>query len=78
MHPQPKRASAVIQCRGGHKGVRILQNHTELCINTTQNNIRKQQTTLKLPEKFLIPQTAWFCKAAIPQLKIKISAKTAP
>ena len=33
-------------------GVRIPQNCIELRINTTQNNIRKPQTALKLPENF--------------------------
>ena len=37
---------------GGIRGVGIPQNYTELCINTIQNNIRKPQTTLKLPENF--------------------------
>ena len=46
--------------------------------NTAQNNIRNPQTALKLPENFYIPQTAWFCKNAIPQIKIKISAKSHP
>ena len=44
-------------------------------INTTQDNIRKPQTALKLPGIFEILHTAWFCMTAISQLKIKISAK---
>ena len=59
----------------GIRGVRILQNCTELCINTVQNNLRKLQTALKLPENFYIPQTAWFCNTAISQLKIKFLQK---
>ena len=51
----------------------ILQNSTEICINTTQNNITKLQTTLKLHSKIL--QATWYCKTAILLLKIKISAK---
>ena len=38
--------------KGGVRGVRIPQNRTELRINTAQNNIRKPQTALKLPENF--------------------------
>ena len=41
-----------MQPRGGHKGVRIPQNCTELRTNTAQNEIRKPQTALKLPENF--------------------------
>lgn len=37
---------------GAVRGVGILQNYTELHINTIQNNIRKPQTTLKLPKNF--------------------------
>ena len=33
-------------------GVRILQNRTELHINTGQNNKKKPQTAIKLPEHF--------------------------
>ena len=60
---------------GGVRGVPIPQNRTEIRVNTSQNNIRKPETTLKLPENFQISQTAWFCKTAIPQLKIKVTAK---
>ena len=60
---------------GGVSGVPIPQNRTEIRVNTAQNNIRKPQTALKLPGNFKIPQTAWFCKTAIPQLKIKITAE---
>ena len=42
--------------------VRTPQNRTEIRINTAQNKIRK-------------PQTVWFCKTAIPQLKLKVPAK---
>ena len=35
---------------GGVRGVRIPQNRKESCIDTAQNNIRKPQTSLKLPE----------------------------
>ena len=37
---------------GGVRGVWIPQNRTEIRINTAQNNIRKPQTTLKLPKNF--------------------------
>ena len=37
---------------GGVRGVRIPQNRTEILMNTAQNNIRKPQTALKLPENF--------------------------
>ena len=57
----------------GGGGVWILQNSTEICINTTQNNITKLQTTLKLHSKIL--QATWYCKTTILLLKIKISAK---
>ena len=60
---------------GGIRGVWILQNHTEILIKTAQNNIRKPQTALKLPENFKILQTTWYCKTAILRLKKKISAK---
>ena len=50
---------------GGVRGIRTLQNCTDICINATQNNIRKPQTALKLPENFSILQTAWFCKTVI-------------
>ena len=56
---------------GSVSGVRTLQNRTEIRMNIAQNNIRKPQTALKLPEDFYMPQTAWFCKTAISQLKIK-------
>ena len=61
--------------RGGHKGGMNTENRTEILINTAQNNIRKPQTALKLPENFKILQTTWYCKTAILRLKIKISAK---
>ena len=38
---------------GDVSGVRTPQNRTEIRINTAQNNIRKSQTALKLPKKFL-------------------------
>ena len=57
---------------GGVRGVWIPQNRTEIGINTAHNDIGKPQTALKLPENFWILQTAWFCKTAIPQLKINI------
>ena len=38
--------------KGGVRGVRISQNHTQLHIDPTQNNIRKLQTSLKLPKNF--------------------------
>ena len=60
---------------GGIRGVWILQNRTEIPINTAQNNIRKPQTAQKLPENFKTPQTTWYCKTAILRLEIKISAK---
>ena len=60
---------------GDISGVRIPQNCTALRTDTTQNNMRKPPTALKLPGHFSIPQTAWFGKTAIPQLKIKIPAK---
>ena len=72
---QPYRRTERHVDAGGVRGVRILQNHTEIRINTAQNNIRKLQTALKLAENFWIPQTAWFCTTAMPQLKIKIPAK---
>ena len=59
--------------KGCVRGAQIPQNRTELRINTAQNNIRKPLTAVELPENFWIPQTAWFCKTAIPQLKIKMS-----
>ena len=62
---------------GGVSGVRTPQNRTEIRINTAQNNIRKPQTALKLPENFKILQTAWFCKTTIPQLEKKNFRKTA-
>ena len=34
------------------RGVRIAQSRTEIRKNTEQNNTRKQQTALKLPENF--------------------------
>ena len=37
---------------GGLRGVRIAQSRTEIRKNTEQNNTRKQQTALKLPENF--------------------------
>ena len=37
---------------GGLRGVRIPQSRTEIRKNTEQNNTRKQQTALKLPENF--------------------------
>ena len=37
--------------------------------------IRKLQTTLKLPKSSKYCKPLGFCKTAIPQLKIKISAK---
>ena len=37
---------------GGVRGVPIPQNRTEKRVNTAQNNIRKPQTALKLPENF--------------------------
>ena len=37
---------------GGVSGVPIPQNRTEIRVNTAQNNIRKPQTALKLPENF--------------------------
>ena len=61
----------------GIRGVWILQNCTDLRINTVQNNLRKLPTALKLPENFYIPQTAWFCNTAISQLKIKFLQKRA-
>ena len=36
----------------GVRGVRISKNRTEIRINTAQNNIRKPQTALRLPEDF--------------------------
>ena len=39
------------------------------------NMIRKPQTTLKLPKSSKYCKPLGFCKTAIPQLKIKISAK---
>ena len=58
--------------KGGVRGIRIPQNRTEMRINTAQNNMRKPQTALKLPVNFLILETTWFCKTAIPQLQIKL------
>ena len=40
----------VFSKEGSVSGVRTLQNRTEIRINTAQNNIRKPQTALKLPE----------------------------
>ena len=37
---------------GSVSGVRTPQNRTVIRINTAQNNIRKPQTALKLPENF--------------------------
>ena len=37
---------------GGGGEVRILQNRTEIRINTAQSNIRKPQIALKLPQNF--------------------------
>ena len=48
---QPYRRTERHVDAGGVRGVRILQNHTEIRINTAQNNIRKLQTALKLAEK---------------------------
>ena len=44
--------SSAKQLEGGVRGVRIPQNRTEIRVNTAQNNIRKPQTALKLPENF--------------------------
>ena len=65
---------------GGVMGLQILQNRSEIRITTTQNNIRKPPMALKLPKNFWIPQTAWFCKIARPQLTAvnKKFHKTAP
>ena len=38
---------------GDISGVRVPQNCTKLRIDTTQNNMQKPQTALKLPEKFV-------------------------
>ena len=62
----------VCSYQGGRKGVRIPQTRTEMRVNTAQNNMRKPQNALKLPENFLILETTWFCKTAIPQLQIKL------
>ena len=37
---------------GGGGEVRILQNRTEIRINTAQSNIREPQIALKLPQNF--------------------------
>ena len=49
---QPYRRTERHVDAGSVRGVRILQNHTEIRINTAQNNIRKLQTALKLAENF--------------------------
>ena len=49
---QPYRRTERHVDAGGVRGVRILQNYTEIRINTAQNNIRKLQTALKLAENF--------------------------
>ena len=63
----------VCSYQGGRNGVRIPQTRTEMRVNTAQNNMRKPQNALKLPENFLILETTWFCKTAIPQLQIKLA-----
>ena len=77
IHPKQFLSLIDVKEEGGIRGVRILQKCIELCINTTQNNnmIRKPQTTLKLPKSSKYCKPLGFCKTAIPQLKIKISAK---
>ena len=67
-------AFSMVVCsyQGGRKGVRIPQTRTEMRVNTAQNNMRKPQNALKLPENFLILETTWFCKTAISQLQIKL------
>ena len=50
--------------RGGGE-VRILQNRTEIRLNTAQSNVRKPQIANR--------ETAWYCKTAILHRKIKIS-----
>ena len=47
---------------GGVRGVRTLQICTDIHIDTAQNNFKKPQTALKLPQNFYVTQTAWFCK----------------
>ena len=53
----------------GALGVPKLKDRTEIRINTTQDNIRKPQTAMKLPEIFEILRTAWFCITANRNLK---------
>ena len=53
LRPSMKSTSEVFETAqegGVVRGVRILQNCTGIRINTAQNNIRKPQTALKLPE----------------------------
>ena len=45
MHP------AMIE-EGGVRGVRTPQNCTDIRIDTAQNNLKKPQTALKLPQNF--------------------------
>ena len=47
-----KRKHACMHVEEGVRGVRISKNRTEIRINTAQNNIRKPQTALRLPEDF--------------------------
>ena len=59
---------------GGEGGTNSAKPHrtNRIIKNTAQNNVSKPQTTLKLPDDLQIPQTSWFCKTTILQLKIKM------